>query len=290
MKRRDAISDAVAEGAAGRFVSFDAGAPGAGADLAAWVEERPANERALERVELAVELGRRLASDPHSALRAEAANVVRSIERRRIATASLGFGGAMAAALVVAVLVARDPLSTGSAVPAAISAARLVAVDAPSNPVVVLPTGVVVDASAVAVLPFAAVGDATLARGLQRDVAGVLRTVPGLYVIADAAVSSYAITDLGPSEIGAQLGARGIVNAAVELVDGRVRVGARLRETATGATLWQADVDRPVDELRAVRDEIANQIAAAMLDSSLRAQLARADVSSAAVASKPLMP
>jgi adenylate cyclase len=215
---------------------------------------------------------------------------VRSIERRRIATASLGFGGAMAAALVVAVLVARDPLSTGSAVPAAISAARLVAVDAPSNPVVVLPTGVVVDASAVAVLPFAAVGDATLARGLQRDVAGVLRTVPGLYVIADAAVSSYAITDLGPSEIGAQLGARGIVNAAVELVDGRVRVGARLRETATGATLWQADVDRPVDELRAVRDEIANQIAAAMLDSSLRAQLARADVSSAAVASKPLIP
>jgi TolB-like protein len=114
--------------------------------------------------------------------------------------------------------------------------------------------------------------------------------VPGLYVIADAAVSSYAITDLGPSEIGAQLGARGIVNAAVELVDGRVRVGARLRETATGATLWQADVDRPVDELRAVRDEIANQIAAAMLDSSLRAQLARADVSSAAVASKPLIP
>jgi TolB-like protein len=283
-------SDAVAEGAAGRFVRFDAGAPGAAADLAAWVEERPANERALERVELAVELARRLASDPHGALHAEAANAVRSIERRGIATASLAFGGALAAALVVAVLVVRDPLSTGSAVPAEISAARLVAVDAPSNPVVVLPSGVVVDASAVAVLPFAAAGDATLARGLRRDVAGMLRTVPGLYVIADAAASRYAITDLSPSEIGAQLGARGIVEAAVELVDGRVRVDARLRETATGATLWQADVDRPVDELRAVRDEIANQIAAAMLDSRLREQLVRAGGSSAPPASKPLMP
>jgi adenylate cyclase len=151
----------------------------------------------------------------------------------------------------------------------------------------VLPSGAVVDASAVAVLPFAA-GDARLAEGLERDVVASLRAVPGLYVIADAAVKPYAATELDPTEIGGQLGARGIVDAAVELVDGRVLVSARLRDAATGATLWRTEVDRPVDELSAIRNEIADSIAATMLDSSLREQT-RADRSSAPVsASKPI--
>jgi TolB-like protein len=84
-------------------------------------------------------------------------------------------------------------------------------------------------------------------------------------------------------EIGSQLGARGLVDAAVELVGGRVRVSARLREAATGTTLWQTDVDRPVDELNAIRYEIAESVAATMLDSGLRAQLAREARSSAPV-------
>jgi TolB-like protein len=195
-----------------------------------------------------------------------------------------------AAALLVAVFVARDGAPPASS-PAIMTmeAARVVAFNAPSNPVAVLPTGVVVDASAVAVLPFTA-ADAVLAEGLERDIAAALRTVPGLYVIAGAAVSSYADTDLSPSEIGGQLGARGIVDAAIELVDGRVRVNARLRETTTGATLWRTDLDRPVDELRAVRIEIAEHVAAAMLDSSLRAPVARVDDSNAAYsAGKPLL-
>jgi hypothetical protein len=68
-----------------------------------------------------------------------------------------------------------------------------------------------------------------------------------------------------------------------------VRVSARLREAATGETLWQSDVDRPVEELGAIRSEIAESVADALLESGLREQLAiearsRASVSS----SKPL--
>ena len=190
--------------------------------------------------------------------------------RRRWGRA-LAWGGALAAALLVAVFVVRDgapPATSPDGV--TIEAARVVGFDAPSNPVAVLPTGVVVDASAVAVLPFAAAGDAALAEGLERDVVAALRTVPGLYVIADGAVQPYAATELEASEVGGLLGARGLVDAVVELVDGRVLVDARLRESATGATLWEARFDRSVDELRAVRDEMADHIAAAMLDSSLR--------------------
>jgi TolB-like protein len=200
------------------------------------------------------------------------------------------WGAALVASLVAVFFVVRDGTSPASSPEiVTLEAARIVTFDAPSSSVAVLPGGAVVDASAVAVLPFAAAGDGALARGLERDVVDTLRTVPGLYVIADAAVSSYAATDLSPSEIGAQLGARGIVDAGVELVDGRVRVNVRLSDAATGATLWRTDLDRPVDELRAVRYEIADRVAGTMLDSGLREQAARAGRSSAPVsASKPL--
>jgi len=148
----------------------------------------------------------------------------------------------------------------------------------------VLPTGVVVDASAVAVLPFAGAGDGTLARGLQREVVAALRGVPGLYVIAGDAVQPYAATELSAADIGGQLGARGIVDASVELADGRVNVSAQLRDAATGATLWRTEVARPVDELNAIQYEIAESVAATMFDSELREQ------STPASASKPLLP
>jgi TolB-like protein len=274
-----------ADAAAHWFVRVDSGGePATDAALAAWLCEQPAHERAMQRVELAVELARRLAADPNSALYAEA---VRAASRRRRGVSlmrPLAWGSAAAAVLLLAIFIARDELPPATAPqPAALRAARLVAVNAPSNPVVVLPNGVVVSASAVAVLPFAASGDSTLAHGIERDLVVALRGVPGLYVVGDAAVQAYAGTELSLAEIGTQLGARGIVEAVVELADGRVRVSARLREAATGATLWQADVDRPVDELRDVRDEIAERIATAMLDSGLQAD-ARADSATAMLA------
>ena len=291
MTRKDSMGNEAGAGtAARRFVSVDAGEQGADVALASWLAERPEHERALERVELAAVLGKRLAADPASALHAEAAAAVRFRPPRRMVARALVSVGALAAAVLVAVFLLPDePLRPGSPALAPLRAAQRVTIDTPSDPVAVLPTGVVVDASAVAVLPFAAAGDATLAVGLERDVVEMLRTVPGLYVIAGAAVSGYASTDLSPSEIGAQVGARGIVDAGAELVDGRVRVSARLRDAATGATLWQTDVDRPVDELGAIRYEIAENVAATMLDASLREQLARETRYSAPLSSsKPL--
>jgi TolB-like protein len=288
MKRRNA-SDAGPAAARG-FVRADAGEPGADAELAKWLAERAENERALERVELAVALGKRLAAEPGSALHLESAAAARVEPRRRMPARALAWGGALAVSLLIAVLVVREGSSPAvSPETVTIDAARVATFDAPRDAVAVLPTGVVVDAGAVAVLPFTASGDATLAVGLERDVVSSLRTVPGLYVIADAAVQPYAATQLDSAEIGGQLGARGIVDAAVELVDGRVRVTARLREAATGATLWQAEVDRPVEELGAVRLEIAESVAATMLDSGLRQQAARASRSGEPVsASKPV--
>lgn len=289
MSRKDSTGNEAGGGsAAHRFVSADVGEQGADVALASWLDERPEHERALERVELAVALGKRLAAEPGSALYAEAARAARLGSRRRWGRA-LAWGGALAASVLVAILIVHDAQSPAVSPEPPIEAARVVTFDAPTNAVAVLPTGAVVDAGAVAVLPFVASGDTTLAAGLERDVVAALRTVPGLYVIAGAAVSSYASTDLSPSEIGTQVGARGIVDAGVQLVDGRVRVSARLREAATGAILWSADVDRPVDELGAIRREMAESVAATMLDERLREQVAHEAPSSApASSSKPI--
>jgi TolB-like protein len=276
MRPRDAADPrGDAEEAARRFVRADSGGDAlADAALGSWLASHPDNERALQRVELAVELGRRLAADPASALHTEAARAARQAPRRSRSGQLVVGGGALAAALLVAVFVVRDR-APESAAPEPLDASRLVTFNAPSNAVAILPSGVVIDASTVAVLPFVGPGDASLAAGLEHDVATSLRTVPGLYVIADADVRPYAGTELGAAELGGLLGARGLVDASVELVDGRLRVSARLRESTTGTTLWQTEVDRPVDELRAIRTEIAEHVAMRMFDSSLRAQATR---------------
>ena len=256
----------------------DAGEPGADAELATWLDERPENERALQRVELAVALG--------TAARGRSRE--RAARRGGAAAGALGradepwgrglaWSGALAAMLLVAVLLA----ARCRAAVRAPSSRRCVPrsawpVNAPSDPVAVLPIGVVVDASAVAVLPFVAAGDATLAQGLERDVVASLRTVPGLYVIADNAVQPYASTELDAAEIGGLLGRAGIVDAAVDLADGRVRVSrAPARRRDRRNVVGGPTSIEPVDELSAIRYEIAESVAATMLDSSLREQVAR---------------
>lgn len=279
MKRRHASDGDSAGEAADRFVRVDAGEPGAADELSRWLAARPEHEQALERVELAIVLGKRLAADPSSGLGGAAAHAARTARRRpRAWGRALAWSGALAAAsLLVAIFMIRNGGRPADAPETrTIETARVVTFDAPTSAVAVLPSGVVVDASAVAVLPFAAAGSGAPAEQLERDVAAVLQTVPGLYVIAGDAVQPYAGTELAAAEIGRQLGARGIVDAAVQLVDGRVLVSARLRDSATGATLWRAEVDKPVDDLDGIRYEIAESIAATMLDSDLRERAARA--------------
>src|SRR5215207_9760930 len=88
-----------AEAAARRFVRADSGGDAfADAALAGWLAAHPDNERALQRVELAVELGRRLAADPASALHAEAARAARRASRHWRPAPLVAWGGAIAAA------------------------------------------------------------------------------------------------------------------------------------------------------------------------------------------------
>ena len=149
MTRKDFTEADGAAGEASRwFVRVDSGEPGAATELATWLAERPEHERGMERVELAAALARRLAAEPSSALFAEAAQAARLEPHWRHWRRALAWGSAMAAGLLIAVFVLRDGARPATSLNAiTLEAARVVGFDAPSNPVAVLPSGVVIDAA-----------------------------------------------------------------------------------------------------------------------------------------------
>ncbi len=254
--------------AAGWRVALDAAPDDAAlaARFGAWLDASPAHERATERVELAIELGRHLATDPE--IMAASARP----PRRRWTT--LGLAAAAALAVAIATAIAIAPLATRlgrlPSVQPELRAAAMAGLPAPANSAVVLPTGVVVDGGSVALLPFASGADAsTLAMGLEAEVAAALRGVPGLYVVAGAATAPYtSAMDLSAAEVGSQLGARGLVDARVLRTGARVRITAQLRDARNGTVVWRSDLDEPVDRLAHVRDAIADGIALTLLGSS----------------------
>jgi TolB-like protein len=256
------------------FVALDA-TPGH-AELesrySAWLAASPEHERAAERVELAIVLGRHLAVDPELA-----AGLPGAADARHRSLPSLG--RIALAAAVVALAIASAWLATWPrwfapppVVPATLTAAEVANIDAPVSPIVVLPTGVVVDGGSVAVLPFAGgAGSDALAAGLEAEVLAALRSVPGLYVIAGTATAPYAAaSDLSLVDVGSQLGVSGVVDARVLRTGARLSVQARLRDTRSGAVVWQRDFDDTLDHLARVRDAVADGIALALLDSARR--------------------
>jgi len=268
------------------FVAIESSAPDdvTAARFAAWLDRAADHEPALERCAAAVEIARGLADDPELRWAYDDAAAV-AARRPRFAWhtirrfAPLGAAAAAAALLWIAFHL-RDATTPNAA--ATSSAASIVASSAGANSTVMLPGGVVVDANSIAVLPFvdSSADDASrrLAAGLYDDIVAALRAVPGLYVVGGSSVAPYAGTDVGPSEVGAQLGTRGVLAADVQLRTGELRVAVQLTDAATGDALWRAGYERPSDELRAVQIDVIDNVAAALVDDERRAASAAANI------------
>jgi TolB-like protein len=280
------------------------------ARLASWLDRAAENERELERCDAAAEIARGLADDPElrwaydeaAALAARDAAVGRRTLGRR-ALWRFGWAAALTAAglaVVAALWLARDgrspahppatnplaasPLALEQAPPSldpAASAERAasIAAAAAAYPIARLPSGGVVDASSVAVLPFGVQVDeprATrlLAASLTRDIGASLAALPGIYVVGAPRTAAYLGTGLDASELGEQLGVRGIVVGELADHDGQIRVAADLLDAATDERLWHAEYERPAEELMSLADEIGGEITFALIDQEHRARAA----------------
>jgi len=283
------------------YVAIDARAPDdvTAARLIAWLDRGAEHEPALERCSAAVEIARGLADDPELGWAYdEATALAQGGARVQRAPYRLKWIAAAAAAVlagVATIWLARDaqaPARTAGpeaipSTPSAGLAASIAAAAPASNPALRLPSGVVVDAGSVAVLPFSAPPDegaaaADLAATLARDVGTELAAAPGIYVIGAPQAAAYFGTDLDASQVGAQLGVRGVVVADLALEGDNVRVTASLLDAATDDPLWHADYERPVAELASLADEISAEIATALVDPEVRARSAAAPAFSSA--------
>ncbi len=134
-------------------------------------------------------------------------------------------------------------------------------------------------APTVAVLPFANLSreeeDEIFADGLLEDLITILSMNTGLVVISRS--SSFAYKGQSPDirEVGADLGARFVLEGSVRRGGERLRITAQLIDSTTGAHLWAEQYDRPLEDLFKVQDDLVCGIAAALDAEVDRAELAR---------------
>lgn len=121
----------------------------------------------------------------------------------------------------------------------------------------------------VAVLPFMNMtrdpGNAYLSDGISEEILNSLAQQSGFDVIARS--SSFQFRDTGQDmrEVGRALGATHLIEGSVRVHGDRVRVTAQLILSDRGTHLWSRKYDRNIIDLFALQDEIAEDIAEAIL-------------------------
>lgn len=123
-------------------------------------------------------------------------------------------------------------------------------------------------AASVAVLPFANLsgspGDDYFAEGLAEEMRDALASVNGLKVVAS--VSPAASKDAADARaLGERLGVASILSASVRREGARLRITARLTDTASGFTLWSHTYDRELSGIFDTQSDIAEEVVHALL-------------------------
>jgi TolB-like protein/tRNA A-37 threonylcarbamoyl transferase component Bud32/Tfp pilus assembly protein PilF len=131
---------------------------------------------------------------------------------------------------------------------------------------------------AVAVLPFATrgedAGNRYLTEGVTEGVVVDLSRISGLKVLAPPSDAPEGEAR-DPLELARGLGADLVVDGNVHRAAGQVRVTARLRDVGSGEILWAEIIDRSLDGLFDLQDEISHKIARALEIRLTRRELAQ---------------
>ncbi len=124
----------------------------------------------------------------------------------------------------------------------------------------------------VAVLPFVNMsGDADneyFSDGLTETLLHMLAQLPELRVAARTSSFAFKGKDTGIAEISQILGVEHILEGSVQKAGNRVRITAQLIRADDGFHVWSQNYDRTLEDIFAIQDEIATDVANA-LDTSL---------------------
>ncbi len=120
----------------------------------------------------------------------------------------------------------------------------------------------------VAVLPFVDLSDGKvyqyLGDGISEEVINLLVGMDGLRVAARTSSFSFRDSSLNAVDIAQNLKVGTILEGSIRHTDDRIRVSAQLIDIKTGYHIWSKTYDRTIDEVFAVQDDIAFNIAQAL--------------------------
>jgi TolB-like protein/Tfp pilus assembly protein PilF len=107
-------------------------------------------------------------------------------------------------------------------------------------------------------------GNDLLSDGITEDLLDYLARVPGVRVVARTSSFGYKGKGLHLSRIGRELKVGTVLEGTVRQVESRLRITARLANTADGSQLWSESFERETKDVLAVQHEIAASITAAL--------------------------
>jgi len=120
----------------------------------------------------------------------------------------------------------------------------------------------------VAVLPFVNMsGDADneyFSDGLTETLLHMLSQLPGLRVAARTSSFAFKGQNAGIGEIAGALGVAHVLEGSVQKANDRVRVTAQLVRADDGFHVWSQNYTRPLEDIFAIQDEIATDVASAL--------------------------
>ncbi|SCZ12614.1 adenylate/guanylate cyclase domain-containing protein [Microvirga guangxiensis] len=110
--------------------------------------------------------------------------------------------------------------------------------------------------------------------GLTENVLTALARFPHLFVVSRNSTFSYKGKPIDLTEVGRTLGVRYALEGSVQKSGDQIRVAAQLSDTLSGAQIWAERYDRPLQDIFAIQDEIAERIAARLGATIQRAEVA----------------
>ena len=100
--------------------------------------------------------------------------------------------------------------------------------------------------------------------GITEDITTELSKIRGLRVFSRSSVLAFRDQAVTPEHVGRQLHAAYVLEGSVRREGKRLRLNAKLIETASGHAVWAERYDRQLEDVFAIQDEIAQSIAAAL--------------------------
>jgi non-specific serine/threonine protein kinase len=97
--------------------------------------------------------------------------------------------------------------------------------------------------------------------GITEDVITDLSKIQELRVFPRSEMIAFRDKEISVSQIGRQLGASHVLSGSLRRAGNRVRISVQLVETGTAHSIWAERYDRQMEDIFAIQDEIAENIA-----------------------------